>query len=74
MTVSSKVNIHWRREETATDEASSLAAVREFLYYHPYVDIVGLIQCTSPFLKKEYLLTAKALIDQNFECVFSVSR
>lgn len=68
-----KVNIHWRKPETATDEATSLLATTEFLEAHPEVDIIALIQCTSPFLKRNYLEQAKLLV-QEFDCVFSVSR
>ncbi|ENN77694.1 hypothetical protein YQE_05767, partial [Dendroctonus ponderosae] len=67
------VNVHWRNWDTATDEGSSLFATQEFLKHHPVVDIVALIQCTSPFLRKEYLEQARRTIEK-FECVFSVTR
>lgn len=71
------VNIHWRSEESATDEASSLLAIREFLSKHLEVEVVVLVQCTSPFLKAEYLQDALGMLkngDELFPCIFSVSR
>ncbi|XP_044733615.1 N-acylneuraminate cytidylyltransferase [Chrysoperla carnea] len=71
-----KTQVHWRSEYTATDEASSLIAVQEFIRYHPEIDVVGLIQCTSPFIKKQYLIEAIHQFYGNpkLECVFSVTR
>ncbi|KAF7278948.1 hypothetical protein GWI33_007812 [Rhynchophorus ferrugineus] len=66
-------NIHWRSVDTATDEATSLFAVQEFLKHHSEVDVVFLVQCTSPFLHKSYLNEALTLLE-NYKCVFSVSR
>nr|CAI5853591.1 unnamed protein product [Callosobruchus analis] len=68
------VNVHWRSEESATDTASSLLAVQEFLQNHPEVDKIGLIQCTSPFVKPQYIQSAVDFIRDDQECVFSVSR
>ncbi|XP_060523207.1 N-acylneuraminate cytidylyltransferase [Cylas formicarius] len=66
-------NIHWRSAETATDQASSISAAQEFLVHHSIVDGVALIQCTSPFNKKEYLQRGFDLFGFH-ECVFSVTR
>lgn len=67
-------NIHWRSKETASDEASSLLAVQEFLKHHPEVDLVTLIQCTSPYIKSVYLKRGLNEIYNGHECVFSVMR
>ncbi len=40
-----------RSAEFAGDEAASLDAVQEFLRLHPEVDVVALVQCTSPFIR-----------------------
>ena len=53
----------------------SVDAVQEFLSVHPEVDIVGLVQCTSPFLQPEFLNRAYELvIERGYDSVFSVSR
>lgn len=69
-----QANVHWRSKNTATDEATSVVAVQEFIKLHPYVDYIVLIQCTSPFLKVQYLEKAIFLLKTGFECVFSVTR
>lgn len=64
-----------RSAETASDEATSLSAVKEFSMYNQKVDIFAIIQCTSPFLTTEYLTRAyKMAVYQKFESVFSVTR
>lgn len=64
-----------RSAETASDEATSLSAVKEFSMYHQKVDIFAIIQCTSPFMTAEYLTRAyKMAVNQKFESVFSVTR
>ena len=40
-----------RSPRYATPTAPSVEAVKEFLLSHPEVDIVALVQCTSPFLR-----------------------
>ena len=53
----------------------SVDAVQEFLLQHPEVDIIGLVQCTSPFLQPEYLGRAYDLMtEEGFDSVFSVTR
>lgn len=69
-----QANVHWRSKDTATDEATSVAAVQEFIKHHLYVDYTALIQCTSPFLQSQYLEKALSLLKTGFECVFSASR
>lgn len=69
------VNIHWRSPETATDHATSISAVQEFLRHHSEIDAVALIQCTSPFINSVYLQKALSLFQYtNYECVFSVTK
>lgn len=68
------VNVHWRSEESATDEASSLLGVLDFIKNHQEVDVVALIQCTSPFIRLNYLKDALNFMKNGEECVFSVSR
>lgn len=67
--------IFHRSVETASDDATSLSAVKEFSMYHKKVDIFAVIQCTSPFLTAEHLAKAyKMAVYQKFESVFSVTR
>ncbi len=66
-----KVNVHWRSSESATDTATSMAAVQEFLKSHPLVTNLALVQCTSPFIKPKYLVKAIKRI-KFYDCVFSV--
>lgn len=40
-----------RSPKYAGPEAASIDAVVEFLQSHPEVDVVALVQCTSPFLR-----------------------
>ena len=40
-----------RSPRFATPTAPSIEAVNEFLHSHPEVDVVALVQCTSPFLR-----------------------
>ncbi|KAK7074931.1 hypothetical protein SK128_027588 [Halocaridina rubra] len=66
--------VHIRAAYTATDEASSVCAVQEYLHYHPDVAVVCLVQCTSPFIKKKYLREAIKKIHNGYDAVFSVTR
>ncbi|XP_074030598.1 N-acylneuraminate cytidylyltransferase-like [Leptinotarsa decemlineata] len=68
------VNVHWRAPESATDEASSLLGIIEFLKHHPEVDILGLVQCTSPFIKSSYLQQAVNHMQNGKECTFAATR
>ncbi|XP_014287069.1 N-acylneuraminate cytidylyltransferase [Halyomorpha halys] len=69
-----KAQVHWRASYTATDSASSVLAVKEFLETHDEVTKIGLIQCTSPFLKAEFLEEAYKMLNNNIDSVFSVTR
>ncbi|KAL1137645.1 hypothetical protein AAG570_009341, partial [Ranatra chinensis] len=69
------VNVHWRESYTSTDQASSVLAVKEFIEKHPRIDVVALVQCTSPFLKVKYLERAyNMIISGQYESVFSLTR
>ncbi|XP_058987783.1 N-acylneuraminate cytidylyltransferase A [Musca domestica] len=57
----------------AEDHSSSLDAIKEFLYTHFFVNRFALFQCTSIFLKKEYITEAVKKF-QNSPCVFAVKR
>ncbi|ODN03099.1 N-acylneuraminate cytidylyltransferase [Orchesella cincta] len=70
-----KISIHNRAAYTATDSATSIVAVLEFLSSHPEIDAVGLVQATSPFVQPSYLKEAATLLhDQHYDSVFSVTR
>ncbi|XP_068242587.1 N-acylneuraminate cytidylyltransferase A isoform X3 [Palaemon carinicauda] len=69
-----QANVHRRASYTATDEATSLTAIQEFLQYHPEVSIVCLVQCTSPFVKVKYLREGVKKILSDYDSVFSVTR
>ncbi|CAG9865276.1 unnamed protein product [Phyllotreta striolata] len=69
-----KINVHWRSPESATDTASSLEGIEEFLENHQEVEILGLLQCTSPFISSEYVQFAVDSMRSGYECVFSVTR
>lgn len=66
----------------AQDHSTSLEATREFLYAHPEITHFALIQCTSPFLRADYLVQAahqiRSCINNAMEmsscCAFSVVR
>ena len=45
------VQVFARSAKFATSEAASVDAVKEFLLSHSEVDVVALVQCTSPFLR-----------------------
>lgn len=71
------VHVHYRSEYSARDEATSLESIQEFLNEHRQIKNIALIQCTSIFLREQYL---QAAVDRftahsdNIDCVFSVYR
>ncbi|KAF4517282.1 hypothetical protein B566_EDAN008616 [Ephemera danica] len=67
-------NVHWRKKETATDTATSLFAMQEFLSSNQEIENIALLQCTSPFLQIKYLNSAYELMQQGFDSVFSATR
>ncbi|CAG0920682.1 unnamed protein product [Notodromas monacha] len=67
--------VHRRAAYTATDTASSVTGVKEFLEHHPEVDIVVMVQATSPLIIPQYLKeAARKMLDENWDSVFSVTR
>lgn len=68
------VNVHWRDPMTALDTTSSMESVHEFLKLHPKVQNLALIQCTSPFVNRNYLRKATRKFAKNKTCIFSVVR
>ncbi|XP_067005219.2 sorting nexin-8 [Anabrus simplex] len=67
--------IHWRSKESATDTAPSILGVQDFLSHHTDINIIGLIQCTSPFLTATFLTEAYDLMLQgDYDSVFSATR
>uniref|UniRef100_A0A182SK13 N-acylneuraminate cytidylyltransferase n=1 Tax=Anopheles maculatus TaxID=74869 RepID=A0A182SK13_9DIPT len=66
----------------AQDHSSSLEATHEFLHAHPEIHHFALIQCTSPFLRADYLMQAahqvRAALEESAtempSCAFSVVR
>lgn len=70
-----EVNVHIRPKKVSTDNASSLLATREFLEKHKEIDVIALIQCTSPFLRVEYLQQAFSCFRRrDCDCAFAVTR
>ncbi|RWS25557.1 N-acylneuraminate cytidylyltransferase-like isoform X1 [Leptotrombidium deliense] len=77
------VNVFRRSRETSTDECSSLDSIKEFLSFKKAsqyfittdVDIICLIQATSPCLHKKYLQQAyEMMVGNKRDSVFSVTR
>lgn len=70
------VNVHYRSEYSARDEATSVESIQEFLSGHPNIKNIALIQCTSVFLKENYLDAAvkRFMSNTHVDCVFSVYR
>ena len=69
------VKVFWRSPRFATSQSPSIEAVQEFLENRPEVDVVALVQCTSPFIREDFLNKACDLIlDAQFDSVFSVTR
>eukprot|EP00096_Caligus_rogercresseyi_P000595 TRINITY_DN11057_c0_g1_i1.p1 TRINITY_DN11057_c0_g1~~TRINITY_DN11057_c0_g1_i1.p1 ORF type:complete len:233 (+),score=84.27 TRINITY_DN11057_c0_g1_i1:72-770(+) len=70
-----KVQVFMRSPEFAHDAARSVDATNEFIAVHPEVDIVGHIQCTSPFIQPEFLREAHALMTSGkYDSIFAASR
>jgi len=66
--------IFHRNKENANDTAPSIDAVKEFLVVHKEVDLVCLIQCTSPFIQPDFLESGYKLVMQGYDSVFSCTR
>jgi len=63
-----------RCKENAKDESTSISAVTEFIKHHKEVDVLCLIQCTSPFIQPEFLDAGYKLLLEGYDAVFSVTR
>lgn len=63
-----------RSEKFARDETASIDSVKEFLESHPEISKIALVQCTSPFIKPEYLQEAVEKFKSPSDCVFAVRR
>jgi len=63
-----------RCSENAKDSSPSIDAVQEFIKHHQEVDIVCLIQCTSPFIQPDFLDSGYKLLLEGYDSVFSVTR
>lgn len=61
---------------TSTDWAPSIWGVAEFIEKRQDIDILILLQATSPFINFKYLRSAHAKLNFPipFDCVFSVTR
>lgn len=68
--------VHFRSEHSARDEATSIESVQEFLNVHRTFNNIALIQCTSVFIREQYLEAAVQIFSNNdhVDCVFSVQR
>ncbi|XP_047107856.1 N-acylneuraminate cytidylyltransferase [Schistocerca piceifrons] len=67
--------VHWRSSESATDTASSMIGVEDFLAHHGDVDVIALVQCTSPFLSPLFLMQAHVLVlNDKYDTVFAATR
>ncbi|XP_054284571.1 N-acylneuraminate cytidylyltransferase A-like [Macrosteles quadrilineatus] len=70
-----EANVHQRPASVAEDNTSSILAVQEFVERHPDVRLVGLVQCTSPFIKAQWLREACLMMtSQGYDSVFSAAR
>ncbi|CAM1291460.1 CMAS (predicted) [Pycnogonum litorale] len=67
--------IHWRSPEVSTDNCLSITSVMEFLSFHEEVDVVALVQCTTPFIHPWHLDRAyQLMMEGGYDSVFSVTR
>ncbi len=67
--------VFWRSPKFATAESPSVDAVREFLLEREEVDLVALVQCTSPFVQPDFLDEAYELcVQRGFDSAFGVTR
>jgi len=68
------VKVFNRSKENASDNSTSIDAVKEFLQYYKKVEILCLVQCTSPFLQPTFLNTGYDLMLNGYDSVFSGTR
>ena len=70
-----RVGVFWRSARHARADSPSVAAVAEFMRARPEVDVVCLVQCTSPFVRPEFVASAHRLLAEgDHDSVFSVTR
>ena len=73
--LSFNARVHRRNPLTATDTASSESVVLDFLEQHPDIDIICMIQPTSPLTLPEHFSEAlKLMREQKADSVVTVSR
>ncbi|EEC15406.1 cmp-N-acetylneuraminic acid synthase, putative, partial [Ixodes scapularis] len=64
-----------RSEDFAQAESPSILAVQEFVRQAPGVEVIALVQCTSPCLAPSYLDEAVSLVTSDkYDSVFSIAR
>ncbi|XP_038211762.1 N-acylneuraminate cytidylyltransferase [Zerene cesonia] len=70
------VQVFKRSYVTASDWAPSIWGVQEFIEYKPQVDILVLLQTTSPFTKSKHIKRSLEKLDRPkpYDCIFSVTR
>ncbi|XP_006813733.1 N-acylneuraminate cytidylyltransferase-like [Saccoglossus kowalevskii] len=67
--------VHRRSADVSRDSSSSLDTIKEFALHHPEVDVIGLVQCTSPITHPWMLQEPSAMMrERGFDSVFSVTR
>jgi len=66
--------VYDRNKENATDTSTSISAVKEFIQAQKEVDVVCLIQCTSPFIQPDFLESGYKMVLQGYDSVFSITR
>lgn len=67
-------HVHLRPESVSRDQTTSIESVREFLQHHGHhIDAIALVQCTSVFLRPQYLREAMRQFVAA-DCVFAVVR
>lgn len=66
--------VHRRSPEVARDSTSSIESLQEFMYHHPEIDAVGMIQCTCPTLHPEDIVKPCEMIRSGYDSVFAVTR
>lgn len=68
--------VFMRSYVTATDWAPSIWGVQEFTTQRSDVDILLLLQATSPFTSSEHLKLSLEKLDRPkpYDCIFSVTR
>ncbi|XP_055856685.1 N-acylneuraminate cytidylyltransferase A [Episyrphus balteatus] len=65
--------VHIRPESVSKDYTTSIDSTREFMQKHKYIKKLALFQCTSVFLKLDYVIKAFELFKTS-ECVFATTR